>query len=54
MNESICKFCGKKCRNKISKVAHERFCKLNPNYEQNMKVHREKLQKKEMKLLLKI
>ena len=53
MNESICKFCGKKCRNKISKVAHERFCKLNPNYEQNMKVHREKTSKKGNEIAIK-
>lgn len=26
-----CNFCGKKCKNKNSKVNHERFCKLNPH-----------------------
>lgn len=26
-----CKYCGKECKNKISKASHERFCKNNIN-----------------------
>lgn len=29
--ECICKYCGKICKNKLSKSTHENFCKLNPN-----------------------
>lgn len=36
-----CKFCGKECNSKLSESCHERFCKLNPNYEQNIKKHKE-------------
>ena len=31
MNEYICKFCGKICKNINSLKNHERLCKLNPN-----------------------
>mgnify|MGYP003290781721 CR=1 FL=1 len=31
MNQNICQFCGKLCKNKLSLVAHEHLCKLNPN-----------------------
>lgn len=31
MNECICKFCGKTCKNANSLRNHERLCKLNPN-----------------------
>lgn len=36
-----CKFCGKECNSKLSESCHERFCKLNPDYEQNIKIHKE-------------
>ena len=26
-----CKFCGKECKNQLSRARHERSCKLNPN-----------------------
>ena len=41
-----CQYCNKECASKISKSAHERFCKLNSNYEQNIKVHIEKVSSK--------
>jgi len=41
----ICQYCHKECRSKGSKSAHERFCKLNPDYESNIKVHVEKVSK---------
>lgn len=41
-----CQYCNKECKSKLSKSAHERFCKLNPNYEQNIKVHIEKVSSK--------
>lgn len=41
----ICQYCQKECKSKGSKSAHERFCKLNPNYESNIKVHVEKVSK---------
>lgn len=31
MEENICIFCGKKCKNKNSHRNHERMCKMNPN-----------------------
>ena len=39
VNKIVCDFCGKICKNNISKSAHQRFCKLNPNYKQNIKHH---------------
>lgn len=41
-----CKYCGKECSNNISKSAHERFCKQNPDYENNLKNHIENVAKK--------
>lgn len=29
--EFVCKYCGKVCKNKLSKSTHENFCKNNPN-----------------------
>lgn len=37
MNEIKCKFCNKQCKNNLSRVAHERFCKENPHYNINIK-----------------
>lgn len=31
MEQFICKYCGKICKNKLSLSTHENFCKLNPN-----------------------
>ncbi len=31
-----CKFCGKECKNQLSRARHERSCKLNPNYDENI------------------
>lgn len=33
MEEYICRFCGKKCKNPNSLRNHERLCKLNPDYD---------------------
>lgn len=33
MEEYICKFCGKQCKNANSLRNHERLCKLNPNHD---------------------
>lgn len=41
-----CDFCGKECKNKIQKAAHQRFCKLNPNYDTNLQVHLDQTQRK--------
>lgn len=41
----ICQYCHKECKSKLSKSCHERFCKLNPDYESNIKVHIEKCAK---------
>ena len=38
MCEIRCQFCGIECRSNLSKSCHERFCKLNPDYEHNIKV----------------
>ena len=42
----ICQYCNKECKSKISKSAHERLCKLNPDYEQNIKDHIKKVSSK--------
>ena len=34
-----CQYCSKECKSNRSKIAHERFCKLNPNYETNIQHH---------------
>ena len=34
-----CQFCGKECFSKSSRSAHQRFCKLNPDYQKNIKKH---------------
>ena len=36
----VCQYCGKVCKNKMSKVKHEHFCKMNPDYEKHLEVHR--------------
>ena len=48
-----CQYCNKECKSNRSKVAHERFCKLNPNYEQNIKVHIEKVSSKAVEASIK-
>lgn len=35
-----CKFCSTQCRNKNHKIAHQRYCELNPNVEQNHQQHK--------------
>ena len=35
MEEYICKFCGKPCKNLNSLRAHERLCKKNPNRQES-------------------
>ena len=41
MEENItCQYCGKTCKNKLSKAKHEHLCKLNPDYEKHLEVHR--------------
>lgn len=34
-----CQFCEKECSSNLSKTAHQRFCKLNPDYQENIKKH---------------
>jgi hypothetical protein len=48
-----CQYCNKECVSKLSKSAHERFCKLNPNYEQNIKAHIEKVSSKAVEASIK-
>lgn len=40
-----CDFCGKECRNRIQKSAHQRFCKQNPNYDTHLQKHLETSQR---------
>ena len=40
MENYICCYCGKECKNKMSKIKHEHFCKLNPRHEEIMEHHR--------------
>ncbi len=41
MEENItCQYCGKVCKNKLSKAKHEHLCKLNPDYEKHLEIHR--------------
>lgn len=41
MEENItCRYCGKTCKNKMSKAKHEHLCRLNPDYEKHLEVHR--------------
>lgn len=35
----ICQYCSKECKSIHSLHGHERLCKLNPNYEENHKIH---------------
>lgn|SRR5574344_1403137 len=41
----VCQFCGKQMKNKIQQAAHERFCKKNPKYAENLKHHIETVTK---------
>lgn len=36
-----CQYCNKECVSKQSKVSHQRFCKLNPNYQKNKQIARQ-------------
>lgn len=38
--ECYCQYCGKLCKNKMSKVRHEYFCELNPDYQQHIENHK--------------
>jgi len=38
-NVKICRFCSKLCKNDNSLRNHERLCKSNPNYSENIKKH---------------
>ena len=41
MEENItCQYCGKVCKNKLSKAKHEHMCKLNPDYEKHLEIVR--------------
>ena len=41
MEENItCQYCGKTCKNKLSKAKHEHLCRLNPDYEKHLEIHR--------------
>lgn len=35
-----CQYCGKVCKNKMSKVRHEYFCKMNPDHDKHLENHR--------------
>ena len=35
MEQFICRYCGRECKNANSLRNHERLCKLNPNYQIN-------------------
>lgn len=35
MEEYICKYCGKTCKNSNSLIQHERLCKRNPNHQES-------------------
>lgn len=45
MCEIKCKFCGKECHSNLSKSCHERFCKLNPNYESTIAITKQAVRK---------
>ena len=53
-NEEIftCQYCGKVCKNKMSKVKHEWLCKKNPDYNKHLEIQRNTVMKAKIRQFL--